>query len=114
MEPILTLAHRPQLTAGVRKPILVLSGKGGVGKSTFSTVLAYALATGNPECNVALMDLDICGPSVPRMTGSTGESIHASNSGWYVLIVVRFPRPLNLCLLIHTSTNDGCISRLLC
>ena len=28
------------------------------------------------------MDLDICGPSLPRMLGAEGESVHQSNSGW--------------------------------
>jgi Mrp family chromosome partitioning ATPase len=41
--------------------ILVLSGKGGVGKSTFSAQLAFACAAQGLE--VGLLDIDICGPS---------------------------------------------------
>jgi MinD superfamily P-loop ATPase len=41
--------------------ILVLSGKGGVGKSTFSAQLAFAFAAKGWE--VGLLDIDICGPS---------------------------------------------------
>jgi Mrp family chromosome partitioning ATPase len=41
--------------------ILVLSGKGGVGKSTFSAQLAFAFAAQGLE--VGLLDIDICGPS---------------------------------------------------
>ena len=52
----------------VKHKILVLSGKGGVGKSTFSTQLSRALAT-DPEKEVGLLDIDICGPSIPRMMG---------------------------------------------
>jgi Mrp family chromosome partitioning ATPase len=54
----------------VRHKVLVLSGKGGVGKSTFSTQLARALAYADQE--VGLLDIDICGPSIPKMTGVEG------------------------------------------
>ena len=52
----------------VKKIILVLSGKGGVGKSTMSTQIALSLAL-DEQVNVGLLDIDICGPSVPRMLG---------------------------------------------
>mmetsp|Transcript_11907 Transcript_11907/g.16139 ORF Transcript_11907/g.16139 Transcript_11907/m.16139 type:complete len:350 (+) Transcript_11907:125-1174(+) len=64
----------------IKHTILVLSGKGGVGKSTFSTQLAFALAAQGKE--VGLMDVDICGPSIPKMLGLEGEEIHSSNEGW--------------------------------
>ncbi|KAK9472286.1 P-loop containing nucleoside triphosphate hydrolase protein [Dipodascopsis tothii] len=67
--------------AGVKHKILVLSGKGGVGKSTFTTMLGWAFAHDTTK-EVGIMDLDICGPSIPTMTGSEGEKIHVSNSGW--------------------------------
>jgi Mrp family chromosome partitioning ATPase len=65
---------------GVKHKILVLSGKGGVGKSTVSTQLAFALAALGKE--VGLLDIDICGPSIPRMTGLEGNEVHQSNTGW--------------------------------
>lgn len=64
----------------VKHVILVLSGKGGVGKSTVSAQLALALAARDLE--VGLLDIDICGPSIPRMMGLEGEEIHQSNLGW--------------------------------
>src|ERR1700744_1671519 len=57
----------PLITArlsGIRHKILVLSGKGGVGKSTFSSLLSHAFAA-NPNSTVGIMDTDICGPSIP-------------------------------------------------
>ncbi len=51
--------------------ILVLSGKGGVGKSTVSVNLTFALA--NHGRNVGLLDLDIHGPSIPKMLGLEGQ-----------------------------------------
>jgi Mrp family chromosome partitioning ATPase len=47
--------------------VLVLSGKGGVGKSTVSVNLAYALAAHGFK--VGLLDLDIHGPNIPKMLG---------------------------------------------
>ncbi|PTD01280.1 Cytosolic Fe-S cluster assembly factor NBP35 [Fusarium culmorum] len=65
----------------VKHKILVLSGKGGVGKSTFTSLLAHAFAT-NPDSNVGIMDTDICGPSIPKMMGVEGETVHVSGTGW--------------------------------
>ncbi|KAG5930206.1 cytosolic Fe-S cluster assembly factor nbp35 [Claviceps africana] len=65
----------------VKHKMLVLSGKGGVGKSTFTSLLAHALAT-NPASSVGIMDTDICGPSIPKMMGVEDETIHVSGSGW--------------------------------
>lgn len=67
--------------AGIKHKILVLSGKGGVGKSTFTSLLAHAFAT-NPDSAVGVMDTDICGPSIPKMMGVEAETIHVSASGW--------------------------------
>ena len=62
---------------GIHFAIAIASGKGGVGKSTFSVNLAVALnqilsAAGRPG-RVGLMDCDIYGPSVPLMMGITGR-----------------------------------------
>jgi len=64
----------------VARKILVLSGKGGVGKSTVSTQLSQVLALADHQ--VGLLDVDICGPSVPRIMGLKGSEVRRSNLGW--------------------------------
>jgi Mrp family chromosome partitioning ATPase len=61
--------------------VLVLSGKGGVGKSTMAAQLSHALASRGYA--VGLLDVDLCGPSAPRMVGVAhqGAVVHKSGSG---------------------------------
>ena len=56
---------------GVKNVILVMSGKGGVGKSTVATNLALALKA--MGLKVGLLDADIYGPSIPTMLGISGQ-----------------------------------------
>ncbi|MDD3575155.1 MAG: Mrp/NBP35 family ATP-binding protein [Methanospirillum sp.] len=62
----------------VRHVILVLSGKGGVGKSTVSVNIAKALAMKGKQ--VGLLDLDIHGPNVPKMLGLEEHQLLSENN----------------------------------
>ena len=64
----------------VKNIILILSGKGGVGKSTIASQLALGLSK-NENLQIGLLDLDICGPSIPRMMGIETEEIRDSPQG---------------------------------
>jgi Mrp family chromosome partitioning ATPase len=68
-----SLAFVAERMSLIKHKILVLSGKGGVGKSTFSAQLAFALASRGKQ--VGLLDVDICGPSIPRMLGLLGHEV---------------------------------------
>jgi ATP-binding protein involved in chromosome partitioning len=62
---------KKDILKGVKNIIAVVSGKGGVGKSTVASNLALAIAAGGAK--VGLMDADIYGPSVHIMFGVRGE-----------------------------------------
>lgn len=69
----------PSLDA-VKHILLVLSGKGGVGKSSVTTQLALSLV--DQGYKVGVLDIDLTGPSLPRMFGLEGKKIHQSSAGW--------------------------------
>ncbi|KOB71462.1 Uncharacterized protein OBRU01_13703 [Operophtera brumata] len=61
--------------SNVKHKILILSGKGGVGKSTVTSLLGHALAATSPDVN-------------PRVLG---EQVHNSGSGWSPVVSTRYP-----------------------
>jgi Mrp family chromosome partitioning ATPase len=65
----------------IQKKIVVLSGKGGVGKSTVAVNLATALALNG--LRVGLLDVDIHGPSVPTMLGLENETLKGTEGALF-------------------------------
>ncbi|EGD74114.1 cytosolic Fe-S cluster assembly factor NBP35 [Salpingoeca rosetta] len=90
-DPDLPLIEKQMST--VKQKILVLSGKGGVGKSTFTANLARAFALDETK-QVGVLDVDICGPSQPKVFQAEGEQVHNSGSGWSPVSVED-----NICLM---------------
>jgi ATP-binding protein involved in chromosome partitioning len=89
------------ILAGVKNIIAVVSGKGGVGKSTVASNLALALAEGGAK--VGLMDADIYGPSQHIMFGVRGERPlmrDIEGKGWIVPIEKFGIRMMSIGLLI--------------
>lgn len=92
------------MLSNVKHVVLVLSGKGGVGKSTVSSQLALTLKDqGYKVCidtylskikmctfycftyscfQVGLLDIDLCGPSIPFILNLEGKYVHQSSDGW--------------------------------
>lgn len=66
-----------QLAESIKHKIMILSGKGGVGKSTVATGLALSLAKQGKK--VGLMDIDITGPNIPKMLGVTGSDLNVED-----------------------------------
>ncbi|KAL9935010.1 hypothetical protein V8E36_006086 [Tilletia maclaganii] len=71
----------------VANVILVLSGKGGVGKSSVTTQLALSLASSRRASDgqlpqVGVLDVDLTGPSIPRMLGLDEHTVKQSSDGW--------------------------------
>lgn len=86
----------------VKHILLVLSGKGGVGKSSVTTQLALSLA--NEGKKVGVLDIDLTGPSLPRMFGLEGKQVHQSSAGW---IPVYTDNSKRLCIMsIGFLLND--------
>jgi len=63
----------------IQHKVLVLSGKGGVGKSTVAANLAVSLARAGKK--VGLLDIDVHGPSIPKLLGLDGQQIVGSEDG---------------------------------
>jgi len=70
----------------IKNKILVMSGKGGVGKSSIAAYLSVALARRGHK--VGLMDVDLHGPSIPRLLGIKGEVLLSLISGKAVPVKV--------------------------
>jgi Mrp family chromosome partitioning ATPase len=66
----------------IKHIIIVCSGKGGVGKSSVAVQLALTLYASSPDARVGILDIDLTGPSIPRMLGVDGSGVHQSSDGW--------------------------------
>lgn len=96
--------------SSVKHKIFVLSGKGGVGKSTVTSLLGRALAAKFPEKNIGIVDIDICGPSMPRIMGLLNEQVHQSGSGWCPVYVEENLAVMSIGFLL-SSPDDSVIWR---
>jgi len=65
--------------AKIQNKLIVMSGKGGVGKTTVAVNLAYGLANKNKK--VGILDVDIHGPNIAKMLGIEGQKLTGSELG---------------------------------
>ena len=93
--------------ASVKKVIAVVSGKGGVGKSTVTSLLAVAMARKGKR--VGVLDADITGPSAPKAFGVT-ECQGANESGIYPALSRSGIQIMSINLLLD-NPNDPVVWR---
>ena len=86
----------------VRKVIAVVSGKGGVGKSTVTSLLAVAMSRKGKK--VAVLDADITGPSAPTAFG-VHECQSASEEGIYPAVTNTGIQVMSINLLLDNNTD---------
>jgi ATP-binding protein involved in chromosome partitioning len=72
--------------AKIEKKIVILSGKGGVGKSTVAANLAMALALKGGPYLVGILDADITGPSIPKILGTRKQQLSSGPPGIFPAI----------------------------
>ena len=71
----------------IKHKLIVISGKGGVGKSTVAVNVAYGLSSQGYK--VGILDVDIHGPSIAKMLGIEGEKLQMKEKG-------EFPEPIKV------------------
>ena len=91
----------------VKNKLLVMSGKGGVGKTTIAVNLAYALS--KKGLKVGLLDVDIHGPNVPKMLHLEGEKLSTKNKKIIPIKVKDNLKVMSMAFLLNK--NDAVIWR---
>lgn len=89
--------------SAIKKKILVLSGKGGVGKSTVAVNLATELS--NQGYKVGLLDVDLHGPSVPRLVGLEGQRCGGTEDCFEPLQVNDNLKVMSIAFMLENSSQ---------
>ncbi len=83
----------------IKNKLIVISGKGGVGKTTVAVNLAYGLAVkGN---KVGILDVDIHGPNIAKMLGIEGKKLEGSEAGIEPVEVLPNLKAVSIAFLIE-------------
>ena len=92
----------------IKHRLIVLSGKGGVGKSTVAANLAWALALAGHT--VGLLDVDIHGPSIPKLLGLKGGEPDVDAAGLHPVCLPPQLKVMSIGLLLK-NPEDAVIWR---
>lgn len=82
----------------IKHKIVVMSGKGGVGKSTIATNLAFSLSMHGAE--VGLLDVDITGPNIPKMLNIEDERLMSNKDGIIPIILPPHLKVMSMAFLL--------------
>ncbi|MBQ5777314.1 MAG: Mrp/NBP35 family ATP-binding protein [Oscillospiraceae bacterium] len=88
--------------SNVKKVIGIVSGKGGVGKSLVTSLLASTMNKRN--ASVAVLDADITGPSIPKVFGVSGQ-IMSDNDGMYPAETANGTKLMSINLLLEDTAS---------
>lgn len=94
--------EKPHELSNIKKVIGVVSGKGGVGKSSVTSMLAVTMK--RMEYNVAILDADVTGPSIPKAFGIKGKAT-GSEFGLYPLKSKTGIDIMSINLLLENDTD---------
>ena len=94
--------EKPHELSSIKKVIGVVSGKGGVGKSLVTSLLAVLMK--RREYNTAIIDADITGPSIPKAFGITGKA-GGDETGIYPVRSKTGIEVMSINLLLENDTD---------
>ena len=94
--------EKPHEKSTIRKVIGVVSGKGGVGKSMVSSMLAVSFQ--RKGYHTAILDADITGPSIPKAFGITGRAT-GNEDGIYPVLSKTGIQTMSVNLLLEDTTD---------
>lgn len=94
--------EKPHAGSDIKKVIAVVSGKGGVGKSLVTSLLAVNMR--RRAYQTAILDADITGPSIPKAFGLK-EKATGSESGIYPVMTKTGIKTMSLNLLLENETD---------
>lgn len=97
-----SLLEQPHKDSSIKKVIGVISGKGGVGKSMVSSMLAASFQ--KKGYHTAVLDADITGPSIPKAFGITGRAMGDEN-GIYPVMSKTGIQTMSVNLLLENNTD---------
>ena len=83
----------------IKNKVIVMSGKGGVGKTTVAVNLAYGLARKGYQTGI--LDVDIHGPNIAKMLGIEGKRLGCSPIGMEPVEVIRGLKAISIAFLIE-------------